>query len=164
MPLECGPMPNLTVIALRLTTAVSLMDSLTLKNHPPRIKHRVTSCYTAEVILNQTFICPTSCPKATSDLNHRWWDTHHVWYGRHSLATDWPCCFRFPDFCHIIEWLGSKCQLWVQKLAKIGFFVPHIFRGTYEHPHRTQFPDVTTCQFRENCFRDVEESVDRRKK
>jgi len=54
---------------------------------------------------------------------------HHVWYLHCSLATDWPYCFRFPNFPRIMEWWGSKCPLWVHKLAKIVFLPLKFFRG-----------------------------------
>jgi len=41
---------------------------------------------------------------------------------------DWLHCFRFSDFPRIVEWWGSKCRLWVRKLAKKNF-APQIFRG-----------------------------------
>jgi len=53
---------------------------------------------------------------------------HNVWYGRPSLAADWPYCFRFPDFPRIMERWGSKCQLWIRKLAKV-FVCSSNFRG-----------------------------------
>ena len=83
-------------------------------------------------------MCPTPCLKGTTDLSRGWWDPHHVWYISHSLATDWPYCFRFPNFRRIMEWCGSKYGLYVHKLAKIVFWPSNFLGGTYEHSHRIQ--------------------------
>ena len=76
-----------------------------------------------------------------------WWDPHD-WYGRPHLATDWPYCFRFPNFPRIREWQGSKCWFWVRKSAKIGGFCPsNLLGGMYEHPYRrwTIAGHTTSC-------------------
>jgi len=40
----------------------------------PRIKHRVASCHTAEVILIGRFACRTPCPKGPTYISRGWWD------------------------------------------------------------------------------------------
>jgi len=73
----------------------------------------------------RTFTCPIRCPKWTNDLSRGWRDPHRVWYGRPNLVTDWPYYYRFPDFPRIMEWLGSKCRLWVHNW---GFSPSNFFR------------------------------------
>jgi len=70
---------------------------------------------------------PTPYSKGTTDI--RGGEPLHVWYGRPHLSTDWPYCFRYPDFPCIREWQGSKCRFWVRKSANIGFFRPSKFLG-----------------------------------
>ena len=63
-----------------------------------------------------------------------------------------------------MEWWGSKCQLWVCKLAKLRFFVHQIFYRAHMNIPKgdNQFHNIPRCvaKFRESQFRDVKKSVD----
>ena len=102
----------------------------------PRIKQRVASCHTAEVMSIQSLPAPP--PHQGDSRSQRWvGDPHHVWCGRAHIAADWRYCFRFPDFPRSREWRGSKSRFWVQKSPKSGLFRPsNLLGGTYEHPYR----------------------------
>jgi len=66
----------------------------------------------------------------------------------------------------ITECSGSKCRLWVRKLAKIGGYRPLIFRGYVWTPKgHNQFQNIPhrVENFRKNPSRNVEKSVDGKK-
>jgi len=130
--------PKLIAMATSLRPSISAMsslDSLTPKTHP-KIKRRVASCHTAEVISIPSLPAPPHT-KGTADFWGGWRDSYHVWYERPHIASDWPYCFRFPDFHRIKEWRGSKCQFRVRKSAKSECSSPINFLGvTYVHPCR----------------------------
>ena len=103
----------------------------------PRIKQRVASCHTAEVMLIQSLPAPPPTPRG-QPISEMGGDPHHVWYGRAHIATDWHYCFKFPDFPRSMEWRGSTSRFWVRKYPKSGVFRPsNLLGGTYEHPYRT---------------------------
>ena len=109
----CGAVP---------TTAVSWLDRLTQKP-TPRIKHRVASCHTAEVMSIGTFTCLTSYPKGTTNLNHLRWNL--TMFGMDVVA------WRHIDPV-ILDFLISLAlcngRLKVLTLgSKIGFLAPQIF-------------------------------------
>jgi len=83
---------------------------------------RVASCHTAEVDSN--VYLPHSMPQGNNRSQPWWWDPHHVWCVRRSLATDCPYCFRSPDFPRIMEWWAQSVDLGSANWRTLGFFAP----------------------------------------
>jgi len=73
-----------------------------------------------------------------------------------SLATDSFKISKFPSHNGMV---GSKCRLWICKLAKIGFLPLKFLGGMHEHPiaHISEY-SASCCKVCENWFRDVEKS------
>ena len=81
--------PKLVVMAMSLIpsiSAMSLLDSLSQKP-TPRIKQRVASCHTTEVVWIQNLPAP---PTHQGDSRSQRWvgDPLHVRYGRPNIGTD----------------------------------------------------------------------------
>jgi len=141
-------------MATFLKHSISAMSLRIAESQQPtsRIKQRVANCHTAEFISIQSLPAPPHTPRG-QPISEVGGGPLHVRYGRPYLATDWPYCFRFPDFPRIREWRGSKYRFWIRKSAKIGGFRPAILGGTYEHPYRTKtISDIPrrVAKFRKN--------------
>ena len=71
-------------------------------------------------------------------------------FGMAYLATDWPYCFRCPDFSHTRKLRGSMCRFWVRKSAKKNFAPQFLGDKLFQDiPRRV-------AKFRENHTRDAE--------
>jgi len=81
-------------------SAMSSLDSLSPKTQA-RIKHRVASCHTAEVISIQSLPAPAQTPRG-QPISEVGGETPPclVWTSSHSHRLT-LYCFRFPDFPHI---------------------------------------------------------------
>jgi len=145
---------------------MSSLDSL-IRKPTHRIKQRVASCRTAEVISIQSLPAPLQTPR--DNRSQRWVGVPPpclVWTSspshRLTLVLD------FPIFSALGRFSGSKCRFLVRKSAK-KIFARHsnLLAGrmnTHIHIEHRLFQDVGLPRrvenFRENRPRDVEKSVD----
>ena len=132
---------------------MSSLDSLTPKTYP-KIKQRVASCHTAEVISIQSL--PASPhTNGTTDLRDGWWDPHRVWY-----VID-PIVLHFPIFRALVN-SGAQSVDFPQIGENWGFSLLTIFSGAHMNPRigigRNVFQDIArrVAKLRENRPRDVE--------
>jgi len=126
----------------------------------PRIKQRVASCHTAEVISIQ-FTCSIPHTKGTADFWGGWWHPHHVWYGHPHIATDWSQshCFRFLDIPPLGNGGAQSVDFGSENRQRWGLCVTQIFRGHIWIPIGDRvFQDTPrrVAKFRESRPRDVE--------
>jgi len=91
-----------------------------------KIKQRVASCHTAEVISIGSLLIPPHAPREQPISEMGGSIPCFVWTS-YIAVTDWHCCFRFPDFSCIMECCRWKYRLWVRKSAKIGGLPPQFF-------------------------------------
>ena len=131
-----------------------------------RIKHRVASCHTAEVISIRRLTCPTPCTNGTTDHSRGWWD--RTMFGMDALAysqrLNLLCFFSIS----LALWNGGAKSVHVGSTnwRKLGVFALKCFRGTYEHPvGHNQFRNISrrVGKFRENRLGDDEKSVAEKK-
>jgi len=84
--------PKLVAMATSLRPSISAMsslDSLTPKTYTTRIKQRVASCHTAEVISIQSLPAPPLPPHQGDSRSQRWvGDPHHIWCGHAHIVRD----------------------------------------------------------------------------
>jgi len=104
------------------------------RKHTPRIKQRVASCHTAEVISIQSLPAPPHTPRGTADF---WGGVVGlppclVWTSSHSYRLT-LLFYRFPDFPRIRNG-GLKVSILGPQIGTNWGFSPLNFRGTYEHP------------------------------
>ena len=101
---------------------------------PMRFKSVFVSCLFCLICL---FLLPCGTPRW---LTVSFWAhvnivtrivSYLVWK-RKTVTPDWPYCFRLSEFSRVMEWLDSKCWLWVRTLAKIGVSPLKFLGGTYE--------------------------------
>ena len=102
----------------------------------PRIKQRLASCHTAEVMSIQSLsAAPPPTPRAQpiSEMG-----------GGPPPCLVWTCSHShrltlfFLDFPILPtrEWRGSKCRFWAENLQNCGFRPSNLLGGPYEHPYR----------------------------
>ena len=131
-PFAANVVPKLVAMAtsLRLSSRLCLHWIAWSRKRIPRIKMRVASCHTAEVIWIQSLAAP---PTHQGDNQSQRWmgDPVHVWYGRPHLAKDWLCCFRFefPIFPALGNGGAQNVDFWPENRQKLGFSPLNFVRG-----------------------------------
>jgi len=99
-----------------------------------RIKHRVASCHTAEVISIRRLTCPTPCTNGTTDHSRGWWD--RTMFGMDALAysqrLNLLCFFSIS----LALWNGGAKSVHVGSTnwRKLGVFALKFLGDTYKHP------------------------------
>lgn len=140
--------------------AMSSSDRLTRKPIP-RIKHRVTSCHTAEVTAIRTFSCLISHAPSKHPISVVGSGTPTV-FGIDIVAQIEPIVLDFPipSRYRIVDLKVSTLRLQISE--NWGFRSSNFEGGggKYEHPTYV----VWSLKFRENRFRDVAKYVSGEKK
>jgi len=116
--------PKLVAMATSLRPSISAMsssDSLTRKTYSLESNRESLAAIQPMLYRFKVYL-----PEGNNRSQGWLGDPLHVWYGRPHLATDWPYCFRFPDFFQIGEWRGSVSILGPQ-IGENWVFCPQIY-------------------------------------
>jgi len=106
---------------------MSLLDSLTRK-HTPRIKQRVASCHTAEVISIQSLTAPPHTPRGQPISEVGWWNPTMLGMDVLTWPPIDPIVLDFPIFPALGNGSAQNADFWSENRLKLWVFAPQIFR------------------------------------